>query len=130
MSIEDYNTLEDLAFSRSFRNWVRNPEGPEADFWINWIAHNPEKGELVNQAKAVIAALESNWKPLPGRIVDTEVRKVLQKIKDGRVNTVREIPLRTSLLNRRPSIAWTIAAIVAGGCILAWGLRFFFHFFS
>ncbi|HVU98193.1 MAG TPA: hypothetical protein VHE34_23380 [Puia sp.] len=125
MSIEDYSTLEDLAFSRSFRNWVLNPEGPEADFWTNWVAHNPEKGELVNQAKAAIAALELNLKPLPGRTIDTEVRKVVQKIKDGRVNAVREIPLRNSLLGRRPARTWTVAAIIAAVAILLILFRIF-----
>jgi len=113
MSIEDYSTLEDLAFSRSFRNWVLNPEGPEADFWTNWVADNAGRVELVNQAKAVIDALELNLKSLPGRTVDAEVRKVLQKVKDGRVNAVREIPLRTSLLHRRPARLWTAAALIA-----------------
>lgn len=113
MSIEDYNTVEDLAFSRSFRNWVLNPEGPEADFWTNWLADNAGKVELVNQAKAVIDTLQLNPRPLPGNTVDLEVRKVLQKVRDGRVNAVREIPLRTTLLHRRPARIWTAAAIIA-----------------
>jgi hypothetical protein len=118
MSFEDYNTLEDLAFSRSFRNWVVNPEGPEADFWTSWAAHNPDKTELINQAKAVIYALQLNFKPLSEGAVDAEVRKVLQKVKDGRVNAVRDIPLRTSLLGRRLARTWTIAAVIAAIAII------------
>ena len=118
MSFEDYNTLEDLAFSRSFRNWVLNPEGPEADFWINWAAHNPDKTELIHQAKAAVHALQLNFKSLSEGAIDAEIRKVLQKIKDGRINAVREIPLRTSLLGRRPARLWTAAAVIAAIVIL------------
>ena len=119
MPNDDFNTLEDLVFSRSFRNWVLNREGPEADFWTNWVAQNPDRAELVNQAKAVIYALQLQLRPLSEGVIDTEVQKVLQKLRDGRVNLVREIPLRPGLLGRRPSRAWAVAASFAAVAIIA-----------
>src|SRR5215470_8338748 len=108
MANEEYNTLEDLVFSRSFRNWVLNRRCPEAEFWTNWVARNPDKTETITQAKAVIHALQLNLPPLPDGTADAEVRKVLEKLRDGRVNLVREIPFRPRLLGRRHTRAWTI----------------------
>src|SRR5882757_7445788 len=114
MPNEEYNTLEDLVFSRSFRNWVLKGHTPEADFWANWVAQNPDKQNLVNHARAVIYALQLNLRPLPEEIIHTEVGKVLEKLKSGRISPVREIPLRPGILNVRPALAWTIAATIAG----------------
>jgi len=130
MSNEAYDSLDDLVFSRSFRNWALNPEGPEADFWTNWLAYNPDRLPLVNQAKAVIYAFQLNLRPLPEGAIDVEVRKVLQKLRDGRVNLVREVPVRPGLRGRRPSRAWTVAAsfaAVAIIAILAGSLRRYLH---
>ena len=126
MANEEYNTLEDLVFSHSFRNWVLKGDTPEADFWSNWVARNPEKTGMVNHAKAIIFALQLNLRPLSDDAVDTEVRKVLQKLKDGRLNLIREIPFRPGILGRRPARAWTIAAAIAGIFILVWSVRIFF----
>jgi len=119
MRHEQFNTLEDLVFSRSFRSWVLNPEGPEADFWTNWMAFNPDRLPLVNQAKAVIYALQMPLKPLSEGAIDNEVQKVRQKLRDGRVNLVREVPVRPGLRHRRTSRAWTIAASFAAIAIIA-----------
>ena len=127
MSNEEFNTLEDLVFSHSFRNWVLKGETPEAEFWTNWTARNPDKAAIVNHAKAIIYALQLNLRPLSADTVDAEVARVLQKLRDGRLNPVREIPLRPGLLGRRPARGWTIAAAIAGICIIAWSLRFYLH---
>ncbi|HEY4107987.1 FecR family protein [Puia sp.] len=125
MSNEEYNTLEDLVFSRSFRTWVLTGDTPEADFWSDWATRNPGKTELVNQAKAVIYALQLDLRPLPEEAVDAEVRKALQKVQDGRLTPVREVPLRPGILGRHYSRAWTAAAIVAAIAIGIWSIRFF-----
>ena len=130
MPNEEYNTLEDLVFSRTFRDWVLKGDTPEADFWANWVAQNPDRQNLVNHARAVIYALQLNLKPLSGDSVDAEVRKTLQKMKDGRLSPVREIPFRPGLLNVRPARAWAIAATLAAIfiiLIIAWALRLYLH---
>src|SRR5258707_918918 len=127
MANEEYNTLEDLVFSRSFRNWVLIGDTPEAEFWTNWTARNPEKAEIVGYAKAVIYALQLNLRPLPEESIGAEVQKVLQKLKDGRLNLVREIPFRPSLAGHRPARAWTVAAAITAICIGAWALRLYLH---
>lgn len=125
MANEEYNTLEDLVFSRSFRNWVLNEAGPEADFWTNWVAGNTHKTETIIQARAVIHALQLNLPQLPDGTADADIRKVLQKMREGRPNLVREIPFRPGLLRHRHARTWTIAAIVAFLAIAIWATRFY-----
>jgi transmembrane sensor len=83
------NSMEDLVFSRSFRNWVLNRESSEAGFWEHWIARNPGKAETVRYAKAVIYALHLNTATLSEEVIDDEVRKALLRLKEA----PRYIPL-------------------------------------
>src|ERR1700748_1318716 len=77
------NSMEDLVFSRSFRNWVFNRDSPESEFWENWIARNPDKRGMVDHAKAVIYALQLNPAMLSEEDIEAEVRKALHRLKDA-----------------------------------------------
>jgi len=68
--MSEFNSLEDFVFSRSFRNWVLNRESSEHAFWENWIKRNPEKAEIVRNAKAVIYALHLNMAVLSADEID------------------------------------------------------------
>jgi transmembrane sensor len=77
------NSMEDLVFSRSFRNWVFDRESPEAGFWENWIARNPDKAEMVRHAKTVIYALQLNPSTLSEDDIEAEVQKAFQRLKEA-----------------------------------------------
>lgn len=77
------NSMEDLIFSRSFRNWVFNRDSPESEFWESWIARNPDKRGMVDHAKAVIYALQLNPATLSEEDIEAEVRKALHRLKDA-----------------------------------------------
>lgn len=81
--------MEDLAFSRSFRNWVLNRDSPEKAFWENWIQRNPDKAEMVKNARAVIYALHLNATVVSSDEIDEEIRKALIRLKEA----PRYIPL-------------------------------------
>ena len=85
----EFNSLEDLVFSPSFRNWVLNQVSTEHAFWENWIRRNPEKAEIVRNAKAVIFALHVNAEALPAGEIDEEARKAVNRLKEA----PRYIPL-------------------------------------
>lgn len=123
MANEEYTTLDDLVSSHTFRDWVLQGDTPEAEFWTNWTARKPERGELVSQARAVIHALHLNLQPLPEEAVNAETEKVLQKLRDGRLNLVREIPFRPSFLGRRIARSWLIAAIIAAAAIIIYLIK-------
>ncbi|HEV3414617.1 MAG TPA: FecR family protein [Puia sp.] len=86
---DEFNSMEDLAFSRSFRNWVLNKDAAERGFWENWIARNPDKADLVKYAKAMIYALHTDTTVLSADEIDEEVRKALVRLKEA----PRYIPL-------------------------------------
>lgn len=126
MATDEYNSLEDLVFSRSFRNWVLRENAPESAFWTDWQSRNPGKLELINQAKAIIYALQLHLKPLPEEAISAEISKVLWKLQEGRINLPEETPFRRRR-SRRPNRYWSIAATIAGLGILVWSLRSYLH---
>jgi ferric-dicitrate binding protein FerR (iron transport regulator) len=87
--MSEFNSMEDLVFSRSFRNWVLNRESPEKGFWENWIERNPDKADVVKYAKAVIYALHFDDSLVSAEEIDEEVRKALNRLKEA----PRYIPL-------------------------------------
>jgi len=118
----EFNSMEDLVFSRSFRNWVLNRESPEKSFWDNWIERNPDKTEMVKYAKAVIYALHLNTTVVSEDEIDVEVRKALIRLREA----PRYIPLeglegrewRWGGLVRSPRflvVAVLVIAMSAGG---------------
>jgi transmembrane sensor len=126
----EFNNLEDLVFSRSFRNWVMNRDSPEHAFWENWVQRNPEKAEIVKNAKAVVYALHLSPAVLSADEIDEEARKALIRLKEA----PRYIPLeglegrggRWRGIVRSPG-AWVVALL--GGAIgMGWFLYYQAHF--
>lgn len=75
----EYNSIEDLVFSRSFRNWVLTGDSSEAGFWEDWIARNQDRLEIVNHAKAIIYALQINRRELSEDDIEHEITRILQR---------------------------------------------------
>lgn len=107
-----FNNLEDLAFSRSFRNWVLNKESPETAFWDNWVQRNPDKAEMVKNAKAVIYALHLHAAAVSAEAIDEEIRKALIRLKDA----PRYIPLEGL---ERDRVRWRLGLRSPGQWVLA-----------
>ncbi|HET6252681.1 MAG TPA: FecR family protein [Puia sp.] len=122
----EFNGMEDLIFSRSFRNWVLNRDPPEKSFWENWMQRNPDKAEVVKYAKAVIYALYLDRAVLSAEEVDEEVRKALVRLKEA----PRYIPLegpegrdrrwRQALWLRRVWVAVILAAVIGSAGLLVY----------
>jgi transmembrane sensor len=83
MGNSEYNSIEDLVFSRSFRDWVLEKHSSDADYWENWLIRNPEKAEMVKHAKAVIYALHHNALSPTEDEVEVEVQKALQRLREA-----------------------------------------------
>ena len=58
MAKKNYNTIEDFLLDESFNNWSKENRLTDVDFWDEWIAYNPEKKELVNEAKDIILGIQ------------------------------------------------------------------------
>ena len=119
------NSMEDLVFSRSFRNWVLNRESSETGFWESWIVRNPDKAEMVSYAKAVIFALHLNTATLSEEAIDDEVRKALLRLKEAPRYIPLDGPDRQAgrrLSWSRPSRRLLVPAALFSGLFLAWFL--------
>ncbi|MBS1662488.1 MAG: FecR domain-containing protein [Bacteroidetes bacterium] len=146
----EYNDLEDLVFSRSFRNWVIKRDTPDAGFWENWVSRHPEKAELVQHAKAIIYALQLNLRPLSEEEVDLEIGRTLLRMRDGQIGRGtregdsagrdwREGEGRgrrwRSLKDdfgakgrvRRSSKAWGIAGVIVALVMMIWVIEIYIH---
>ena len=114
------NSMEDLVFSRSFRNWVFNRESSEAAFWENWIARNPDKADMVRHAKAVIYALQLNPSTLTEDDIEAEVQKALQRLKEAPryfADDGEPMSRRRPRYLVRPYRLMTAAALFLGICL-------------
>ncbi len=47
-------TVEDFVLDKHFRQWVLSPEAERNLFWKTWLAHHPEKKEVLQEARALI----------------------------------------------------------------------------
>lgn len=117
------NSIEDLVFSRSFRNWVFNRSSSEAGFWENWIASHPEKKGMVDHAKAVIYALQLHPDRLSDMEVEVEVQKIMQGVKEGSwfdSGDAEGKRRRRRFIFPRPVRLLATAAVFTGLCVLGY----------
>ena len=117
MGSGEYDNLEDLVFSASFRDWVLNEDAQEAGFWAGWQERHPEKSEIITQARAVIAALEDRSRLMPEEVIDQEVGIVQQRLDAGLFEP--GVPVRV-IYGRGPfsGLSTRIGAIAVAFCIL------------
>ena len=97
MEKQNLNSIEDLVFHKSFREWILNSNSGNADFWEKWVFDYPSKKEILNHAKAIVYALSVNHNNLSDEEISSEIKKILKKI-DGNVDT---IPVESFSGNKR-----------------------------
>ncbi|MFC0186463.1 protein of unknown function [Pseudarcicella hirudinis] len=78
-------TVEDFVQDIYFRNWVLDKLSSEDKFWENWLSAHPGKYELIEQAKAIIIALEIKGIPIDPDEISEEIDKILADTSSGRV---------------------------------------------
>lgn len=92
--------VEDFANDLKFREWILNPSPHINFFWEKWLLGNPEKKEVVEQARILVltfqfeerAFSENDKQRLLTRINKTIASKGKEKDKD-----VKILPIRTEL---------------------------------
>lgn len=60
MKNRTYTTLEDLINDESFVNWVHNKQLADINFWNNWLFENPDKEQLVFDARDIVIGVKFN----------------------------------------------------------------------
>lgn len=90
MAKKNYNTIEDFITDESFNNWVKEDRLTDVDFWNEWIAYNPHKKELINEAKDIILGLQFKHIEPTKEKVNTEWAFLENKIKTNNLEKVKK----------------------------------------
>lgn len=60
MKNKAYTKIEDLINDASFVNWVHKKQMADVDFWDHWLLENPDKKQLVFDAKDILIGVKFN----------------------------------------------------------------------
>jgi ferric-dicitrate binding protein FerR (iron transport regulator) len=77
---KEYNTIEEFTNDSSFLNWVNRSQLTDVKFWDHWIYQNPDKNQMVLDAKDIVLGLIFNRVTLSEDKVNTEWDKFEQTI--------------------------------------------------
>lgn len=80
MSKKKYDSINDFLDDNSFKNWVFQNNGTDVGFWDFWIANNPDKQDLVNEAKDLVIGISFKRKQVGKEKVAFEWQKLEAKI--------------------------------------------------
>lgn len=103
MKYNSYNLI-DFVTDEDFINWVKNLDDRNNKFWQNWIAQNPHKKELVEEARHVVLFLSIKAdQPLNDDFLEIK-KNIFQQIKSEENNQpeskqVKFIPSSKSIQN-------------------------------
>ena len=107
---ENFTTVEDFMDDAKFRRWVIERRLEDRLIWHEWLAQNPEKRELYEQAVATFLLIQGEKINLSDQQVDDRVANILD-----------QLPKRRTL--HKPFINWQWgrwAAIAATIGIVLW----------
>lgn len=110
MKYQSYQ-VEDFVADLDFIRWVLNPEDNDKQFWNQWIAENPEKKPLIEEARLTVMALR-NSANLPAYSQQTFIQS-----KEKVSKAIRQ---------RRKYHYWQWAAVITFLIISAISLYFYF----
>jgi len=75
-----YTTIYDFLDDISFTNWVHQNNGTDIGYWDFWIENNPDKKELVENAKALVLGVSFDQKFVSKEKITLEWQKLESKI--------------------------------------------------
>ncbi len=90
MNNKAYTKVEELINDQSFVNWVNKSQLSDIEFWNTWIVENPDKKEIVSNAKDIVLGIKFNkttiseqktldaWEKLENRIKAVSNPKVIK----------------------------------------------------
>nr|WP_321246827.1 FecR family protein [uncultured Psychroserpens sp.] len=111
MISKEYNNIEEFVNDPSFINWVNKSQLTDVKFWDHWIYQNPNKKQMVLDAKDIVLGLSFNKVTLSEDKVNTEWDKFEQIINKNSQEVSYKIPFYK---NRQfQSIAATLILFIA-----------------
>ncbi|NND32011.1 MAG: FecR family protein [Saprospiraceae bacterium] len=102
MKRTSFNQIEDFLECESFIHWAQELNGRENIFWEQWMECNPDKIELIEDAKALVKGIPFEPREIPSEQIASALFQLNSRI-DRRSD-------RNKMRKRR---AWVIAAAIA-----------------
>jgi len=117
----DYRTYDvtDFAKDSTFRSWVIDASPEETIFWERWVAENPDRQEVVNQARVLVLTVQQRFEDnLSQEEVRREIARLVRQVEQPSIDPEEESakPVRSYRL-----LGWKIAASVILFIGLGWG---------
>lgn len=81
MSNKNLSLLEIFLNDSSFENWAKNTNQNDFVFWNNWIAENPDKIDIVYNARSIILGISFEKRSIGPEKINRELEAVLLHIK-------------------------------------------------
>jgi transmembrane sensor len=109
MKNRTYTTIEDLINDESFVNWVHTKQLADINFWNNWLVENPDKEQLVFDARDIVVGVKFNKSFISEEKTLEAWEKFEQKIRS--TNKTYKIPFYKNRTYQ--SIAATLVLFIA-----------------
>lgn len=116
MEKDNYFQIEDFLQDESFVNWVNRTRQEDIEYWDQWLADNPGKRELAQEAAIMISGILFNPKQLPQSDVENALHVLNQRIDknlDEAVLTQQKQKTRRKWLGIAASFLVLIASYLA-----------------
>ncbi|WP_421826951.1 FecR family protein [Larkinella sp.] len=108
--------VEDFLTDALFRAWVLNGDAQATAFWQHWLAGNPDRSAIVEDARALLLAMAEKQQTLSDDELDTIVEGTLGKLSSN--------PETGQPTGRRMYLVW---ARVAAAVLVVAGLGWLVH---
>lgn len=119
MKYKNYQ-LDDFIQDEYFQKWVLQSDAMTDNFWDNWLSRNPDKKDVVNEAKQMVRLFASDEDKLAKEDFDT----MWQHIVDQRAKSTKRSP-STSSGNTTIRVMMRVAAVFLGIMALSLGIYFY-----
>lgn len=115
----DNHSVYDFVMDESFKEWVKDPQSGEGIHWNEWISQNPDKKELIDEARQVILYMDFKTHYLSKRDINTLWLNLDRRIEEKRHPISITMPVRRDFNNYR-----SLAAVFIGLLLLSVSLFF------
>ena len=87
MTKKTFNIITDFIEDPSFVNWVKKEKLSDETFWEYWLENNPDKREIVEEAKDIVLGIQLKKAVVSEEKIDFEWNKFKSAIKEKQEKT-------------------------------------------
>lgn len=125
--MKDYRRYElhDFLNDDSFREWSRDPDGCQAEFWKQWLTDNPDRLDTVLQAMNFLLVMHNKF---TATISAEEVSEMVDRLLvAAHEQTERETNIHRLDAQSMPYRIWLVAASICLVIGISWWFTSFHH---